>query len=47
MVGCVQKRWLNTFVGCLVCICQMFRLTIRSSKEAVTNEVAELLVDQF
>lgn len=30
------------------CFCpQMFRLTIRSSKEAVTNEVAELLIDQF
>lgn len=26
---------------------QMFRLTIRSSKETVTNEVAELLIDQF
>lgn len=26
---------------------QMFRLTIRSSKEAVTNEIAELLIDQF
>lgn len=26
---------------------QMFRLTIRSSKETVTAEVAELLVDQF
>lgn len=26
---------------------QMFRLTIRSSKETVTNEIAELLIDQF
>lgn len=26
---------------------QMFRLTIRSSKEAVTQEVCELLQDQF
>lgn len=26
---------------------QLFRLTVRSSKETVTKEVAELLVDQF
>ncbi|XP_055305731.1 AP-2 complex subunit alpha [Sitodiplosis mosellana] len=39
-------------VGCLLRLepnrqAQMFRLTIRSSKESVTNEVADLLVDQF
>lgn len=39
-------------VGCLLRLepnrqAQMFRLTIRSSKETVTKEVCELLVDQF
>ncbi|XP_063699996.1 AP-2 complex subunit alpha [Culicoides brevitarsis] len=39
-------------VGCLIRLepnkqAQMFRLTIRSSKETVTSEIAELLVDQF
>lgn len=39
-------------VGCLLRLepnkqAQMFRLTIRSSKESVTNEICELLADQF
>lgn len=43
--------WEDCFTG-LIMFCfasrfQMFRLTIRSSKEAVTQEVCELLMDQF
>jgi AP-2 complex subunit alpha len=39
-------------VGCLLRLepnkqAQMFRLTIRASKESVTQEVANLLEDQF
>lgn len=39
-------------VGCLLRLepnkqAQMFRLTIRASKESVTKEICDLLVDQF
>lgn len=37
---------IGTFILFLL-ILQMYRLTIRSSKETVTNEIAELLIDQF
>lgn len=40
----VDSLYLNI---CLLTILQMYRLTVRSSKESVSQEVCELLADQF
>lgn len=48
--GIIHMR--NQQVGCLLRlepnkVAQMYRLTVRSSKEAVSMQICDLLVDQF